>query len=331
MRVLVTGGSGVVGRSAVTALLARGHTVRLLSRSAATEADAWPSGVEPWSGDLSSPASVRGSATGCAAVIHLVAIVEEIPPERTFQRINVEGTRTMMLEAQRASCERFVFVSSLGAESGASDYHRSKREAERVVAGFIGDWIIIRPGAVYGPGDEHMSVLLRMVRTLPITPVLGDGDQPFQPVWHEDLAKALALSVDWPGIERRILEVAGAETTSQTKLIERMRRLTRRTVVNVPLPAKLATTGVDLLEKAGIALPIAKSQLQMLQEHNIIGSGRPNGLVDVFGVTPTPLDVGLERLAAEQPERLPSEGSGELRKKSFVVAITPSRYSADEL
>src|SRR3954471_4633725 len=102
MRILVTGGSGVVGRSTITELLKRGHTVRLLSRGAAEDVAAWPAGVEAWPGNVGSAASVRGAVDDCQAVIHLVAIVAESPPEATFDRINVEGTRVMRDEAQRA-------------------------------------------------------------------------------------------------------------------------------------------------------------------------------------------------------------------------------------
>src|SRR5690349_8774998 len=105
MKVLVTGGSGVVGNSAVTALLKRGHTVRLLSRGATDDVKAWPPGVEPWPGDLTDGDSIRGCAEGCQAVLHLVGIVEEKPPTVTFEGVNVNGTRLIVAEATRAGCE----------------------------------------------------------------------------------------------------------------------------------------------------------------------------------------------------------------------------------
>src|SRR5690606_33920037 len=120
----------------------------------------------------------------------------EDPPEVTFEKVNVEGTRALLAEAERAGARRFVYVSSLGAPQGTSDYHRSKAAAEEAVRASGLDWLILRPGNVYGPGDEVISLLLKMVRTLPAIPVIGDGDQPFQPVWAEDLAQALALAVE---------------------------------------------------------------------------------------------------------------------------------------
>lgn len=331
MRVLVTGGTGVVGQSSVTALLKRGHTVRLLSRGASEDVKAWPAGVEAWPGDIGSPASVSGSADGCDAVLHLVAVVDESPPGRTFQHINVEGTRVILGEATRVGCRRFVFVSSLGAERGTSRYHRSKAAAEALVQGFSGEWVIVRPGAVYGPGDEHLSLMLRMVRTLPIVPLVGDGNQRFQPIWHEDLAEGLAISVDHRGIANRILEVAGLEIVTQGSLIDRMRALTDRKVPTVPVPEFLATLGLRAMNAVGVDTPVSESQLDMLREENIIAEGQANALVQDLGVTVTPLDEGLRRFVDEQEVQLPEEGVGSLQQKTFAVDIRPSAYDAPRL
>src|SRR5690606_15004852 len=122
---------------------------------------------------------VHGAGEGCDALLHIAGIVAEEPPAITFQEINVEGTRRLLEEAQRAAVPRFLFVSSLGAGRGASEYHRSKRQAEELVQRFRGSWLILRPGKVYGPGDEVISSLLAMVRTLPVMPTVGLGKQRF--------------------------------------------------------------------------------------------------------------------------------------------------------
>src|SRR4030095_2866692 len=136
MRILVTGGSGVVGVGTVTELVRRGHEVRLLARHASDDARQWPNGVTPHEGDVTDSPSITGAADGCDAVLHIAGIVEESPPKVTFRRVNVEGTANIIAETERAGVRRFVFVSSLGAQEGESDYHRSKREAERIVERF---------------------------------------------------------------------------------------------------------------------------------------------------------------------------------------------------
>src|SRR3954469_1098570 len=111
MKVLVTGGSGVVGTGAVTELLSRGHTVVLLARHADEDARQWTQGVTPVIGDVSDVATINGAANGCDAVLHVAGIVEEAPPEVTFDRVNVQGTANVCAEAQRAGVQRLVFVS----------------------------------------------------------------------------------------------------------------------------------------------------------------------------------------------------------------------------
>jgi NADH dehydrogenase len=331
MRILVTGGSGVVGVGTVTELLKRGHEVRLLARHAKDDARQWPGGVTPIVGDVSDVASIRGAADGCDAVLHVAGIVEESPPQVTFRRVNVEGTANVVAEAERAGVPRLVFVSSLGAEQGESEYHRSKREAERLVERFAGNWTVCRPGNVYGPGDGQISVMLRLVRGVsPLVPKIGSGDQTFQPIWWEDLAAALATVVERDDLAGQSLDLAGAEITSQNDLHARLSRLTGREVQSIPVPEMLATLGAKAISMVGWKIPLGDSELQMLKEGNTIRDGGQNGL-DLLGITPTPLDEGLRRLTELQPEQLPSQGVGSLKRKRFWADIVTSKHSPDTL
>jgi uncharacterized protein YbjT (DUF2867 family) len=332
MRILVTGGSGVVGVGTVTELVRRGHEVRLLARHAREDARQWPTGVTPLVGDISEPTSIAGAADGCDAVLHVAGIVEESPPDVTFQRVNVGGTRNILAEAQRAGVGRFVYVSSLGAPEGKSEYHRSKREAERLVAQFAGNWTICRPGNIYGPGDGQISVILRLVRGVsPLVPKVGSGDQTFQPIWWEDIARALATIVERDDLAGEALDVAGAETTSQNDLHERLSRITGREVRSIPVPEMLATLGAKAVSMVGWKIPFSESELQMLQEGNTIREGRRNALTETLGITPTPLDEGLRQLAALQPEQLPSQGIGTLKRKRYWADIVSAAHSPESL
>lgn len=329
MRVLVTGGTGVIGESTVRALHARGCELRVLSRHAGRDERWWPVGVEGWAGDVSDDESIRGSAQGCAVVLHLAGIIAESPPDRTFQKVNIDGTRYVVMEAERAGVRRVIYVSSLGADRGASSYQRSKLVGEDVVRAFTREWLVIRPGAVFGPGDEHGSVLLQMVRSLPAIPTFGNGDQPFQPLWHEDLAAVLVAAVEREDLRCRTLEIAGTDVTSQNDLVRRFREITGRPAVQVPLPEILATWGLRALDAIGVDLPIKEEQLTMLHEGNVIAPGTPNALTEVFGLTPTSLDEMVHRLANEQPDQVPSDGVGTLTRKRFWIDIRGSSRDAD--
>lgn len=331
MRILVTGGTGVIGRPTVDRLAERGHTVRLLSRNAERDAQQWPRGVEAHAGSISDASRVHGAADGCDAVLHIAGIVAEDAPGLTFDEVNVAGTRRLVEEARRAGVPRFVYVSSLGADRGSSAYHRSKREAEALVRGFDGNWLILRPGNVYGPGDEVISTLLEMVRTLPVVPTVGRADQPFQPVWAEDLAECLVAAVEADEPSRTGLDLAGGEVTTTAEVLEILGEITGKQPPPIPLPSAVIEGGAGVAEWLGVDLPINEDVLTMLAEGNVIPAGGMNALVDVFGRRPTPLPEGLERLASALPERLPSDGVGPLYRHRYWADIRGSRLNADEL
>jgi len=316
MHVLVTGGTGVVGRSTVTALLQRGHVVRLLSRHAERDAAQWPHGVNAFAADIRDPAAITGAADSCDVVLHLAASVHE-KDARDLNRLNIDGTRHLLEESTRADVKRFVYVSSLGADSGKSDYHQSKRAAEALVRDLAATWTIVRPGNVYGPGDEQISLLLRMIRSLPVIPSIGGGDQEFQPIWHGDLAEALAIVVEREDLAGRVLDIAGPQKTSQKDLVQRLSRITNRHVATVDVPEVLTSTALKVASAVGIEAPFTENQLRMLKDGNVIEPGAENALTTVLNLTGTPLDEGLRQLADAQDEQLPHDGVGPLRRKRY--------------
>jgi NADH dehydrogenase len=331
MKVLVTGGTGVVGEAAVSELTACGHSVRLLSRNALEDVAQWGDKVEPWPASVNDVDKLVGSADGCDVVLHVAGIVNEEPPEITFDSVNVEGTRNMIRETERAKVGRFIYVSSLGADKGESAYHRSKKAAEKIVENFHGGWIILRPGNVYGPGDDVVSLLLQMVRTLPAVPVIDGGDDRFQPVWVGDLAKAIVQSVERTDLHGRVLEIAGNEETSTNEIIDRFSVLTNRDPVRLPVPGFIAGAAAAVADMVGMSLPVNESQLTMLREGNVIQVAGGNALAAVFHIDPTPLDEGLKKLADAQPEQLPQEGVGTLKRKRLWADISGSRLTPEEL
>jgi NADH dehydrogenase len=274
--------------------------------------------------------ALRGAAEGCEAVLHVAGIEREEPPVVTFEHVNVEGTRLLVEEAARAGVGRFVFVSSLGAERGASEYHRSKRAAEERVAACPGSWLVVRPGNVYGPGDEVISLLLRMVRMLPAIPVVGAGDQAFQPIWADDLGRALAAAVA-PDGPTGVLEVAGDEVTTMNELLELLGEVTGNRPPRIPVPSFLAGLGTGAMKALGVDFPVNTDQLVMLEEGNVVDPPSANALTRVFGVRPVPLREGLRRLADAALEVLPSEGVGSVHRQRYWADVVGSRLGAEAL
>jgi NADH dehydrogenase len=331
MRVLVTGGTGVVGARTVDLLVANGHLVRLVSRNAEEDSRRWASNVEPRPGNIADATGLKGVADDCDLVLHIAGIVAESPPKLTYTTVNVDGTRNIIREAERARVGRFIYISSLGADTGKSDYHRSKREGEEIAKKFNGGWIVLRLGNVFGPGDEVVSLVLNMMRTSPAIPMIDAGADRFQPIWIDDAAKAIAAAVERPDLHGRVLELAGGDVTSMDELLGKMEKITGRHPVRIPIPGFLARAGAALADAAGVSLPVSESQITMLREGNVIRSAGGNALVGVFRITPTPLDVGLKILSESQPEQLPEEGIGALEKKRIWVDIVDSKLTPEEL
>lgn len=331
MKVLVTGGTGVVGQAAVTALLRHGHSVRLLSRNATADARQWSQAIEPWPASICDQDKLSGCAEGCDLVLHVAGIMEESPPELTYETVNVDGTRNLVREAQRRRVGRFIYISSLGAEEGRSPYHRSKLRAEEIVRNFSGGWIILRPGNVYGPGDEVVSRLFTMVRTMLMVPVIGTGDDKFQPIWVEDLAAAVSESVRRTDLHGQVLELAGEDVTTTNELLDKIGQLTGRSPARLPIPSVLASASVAIADLFGAKPPVTKSQLIMLGEGNFIRTPGSNALTGVLRIEPTPLERGLRNLADTQPEQTPDTGVGGLKRKRFWVDVAGTGLTAEEL
>lgn len=324
LKLLITGGSGVIGAGVIPELLRREHVVRLLSRHANDDAKQWK-GVDAFAGDVSDAASLLGAADACDVVLHIAGIVSEQPPHATFDAVNVGGTRNILAEAARANVRRFVYVSSLGADSGTSAYHRSKLEAEHLVEASALNWTIVRPGGVYGPGDDVISLMLELLRALPVATVIDDGNQPFQPIWFEDLGRALAEIAE-RDLPRQTLEVAGEETTSMNDLLDRLGRITgRKPLARLPVPAKLASIVSKFVD-----IPIDDNKLAMLREENVLRG--TNALTTVLALTPTPLVEGLRALAQNVlPEQLPEDGVGALEHKHFEATLHGTTKSPEEV
>lgn len=302
--------------------------MRLLTRRAAAAVQDWPDGVEAWPADIGRPETVSGCAEEVETVLHVAGLALEDPPRSTFQAVNVEGTRHLLEEARREGVRRFVYVSSLGAERGSSEYHASKRTAEELVKAFQPEWVILRPGNVYGPGDEVVSTLLKLVRSLPAVPVIDSGNQTFQPIWHEDLGRALAAAVEREGLAGAVLELGGPEHTSMNDLVRRLSALHGRRRARLPVPAPVARMAGRLARWLRLPFPVDETKLTLLAEHNVLRG--PNGL-DVLGVRPTPLAEGLQHLSRALPEQLPQDGVGPLRRKRFFARIEGSGLGPSQL
>jgi hypothetical protein len=190
--------------------------------------------------------------------------------------------------------------------------------------------LTIRTTTAYGVTDDPLTAFLLMMRTLPTVPVLGDS-LVLQPIWHEDLANAVAASVDLiDTAAARTFDVAGPDAVTQAQLYERVAALIDRRPLRIPVPAALAAPGLALAAAVDAAGPL-RSWLGAFHDASaIIGSSR-NQLSSVLHVVPTPLDRGLVRLITDLPEQTPFDGVGAIEVKRFSADIQGARYRAGAL
>jgi len=160
MRLAITGGTGFVGSHLIEVALVAGHEVKALTRREQGERD----GVDWVLGDLSSRDALEWLVDEVDAIIHVAGAISA-PSAAAFEKGNVAGTLAMLAAATAGGVQRFVHVSSLAArEPKLSLYGASKAKAEELVHSSGLDWAIVRPPAVYGPGDKETLELFRMAK-----------------------------------------------------------------------------------------------------------------------------------------------------------------------
>jgi uncharacterized protein YbjT (DUF2867 family) len=273
--VLVTGGTGFVGRSVVDALLRRDHQVRCLVRPGSARRGPASAGATAVPGDVTEPGTLPGALAGAEAVVHLVGIIREQPGRGvTFDRLHTEATRNVVAATRASGVRRLVHMSALGTRPEArSRYHQTKWAAEQAVRESGLDWTIFRPSVIFGPGDGFVSLLARLVRWLPIVPVVGDGRNRFQPVAVGDVAEGFARAIERPATAGAIFEVGGPRPyTFDEALDEVGAALGRRRVPKLHHPIGLMAPVVRGLQGLPF-FPLTSDQLLMLREHNTCDPG----------------------------------------------------------
>ena len=156
----ITGGTGFVGSRLIGLALDAGCQVRALTRreQAPREHISWVPG------SLGDRDALERLAEGADAVIHVAGVVNA-PDRDGFVRGNIAGTENMLRAAENAGVKRFVHVSSLAArEPQLSTYGWSKAEGDKLVESALLEWSIVRPPAIYGPGDLEMLELFKLAK-----------------------------------------------------------------------------------------------------------------------------------------------------------------------
>jgi farnesol dehydrogenase len=317
VRVLLTGATGFLGKNVARALAARGHALRVLAR-ATSRLDGLPAEVEIARGDVQDRASMEAAARGCAAVLHMAALVKMWRPDASeFDAVNVAGFENALAAAQAAGA-RLVYTSSFIAigpteatpadESRThpgtgyrNDYERTKALADvraRQAAADGADIVVLYPGVVYGPGELTDGNLVakmiadHMAGRFP--GFVGGGDRLWSYAYVDDVALGHALALEQGAAGQRYF--LGGENATQLQLFEALRAVAGVAPPRLHIPYAVATTlGATLLlwaELTGHPPLLTPGVVNVFKEHWAYASGKAER---ELGYHVTPLPDGLRR------------------------------------
>jgi len=271
--VALTGATGFIGQCLLRELPKRGYRLRVLLRRPSVVPMESASAVV---GDLARPQNMAAALADVDAVIHSAGIAHAMSglPEDDYRLLNTEATIALARAAQRAGARRFVFLSSIRAQSGPSAaevltedlapaptdaYGRSKLAAERGVAQLDLDWAALRLVLVYGAGVKgNMAELVRLARA-PYPLPLGALAARRSLLALDNLAAAVDAVLAAPGPLRRPLIVADREALTIPQMLAAMRRGLGRRPGLFPLPPRLLETALRAAGRAEIHQRLAGS------------------------------------------------------------------------
>jgi uncharacterized protein YbjT (DUF2867 family) len=287
---LVLGGSGFVGRYIVARLVAGGWRVVVptLRRERAKHLIMLPT-VDVIEADIADPALLRQLATGAAAVINLVGILNE-GGRGDFRSAHVELARHAVAACRDAGVPRLLHMSALNAAPDApSRYLRSKGEAEAIVASSGLEWTIFRPSVIFGREDSFLNLFARLEAMLPIM-VLACPDARFQPVFVGDVARAFVQALEDDRTHGQRYGLCGPRQYSLQQLVAYAGELTGHSRPILPLGPTLSRLQAAILEFLPGKL-MSRDNLASMQLASVCTGAFP----PVLGFEP----VALEAVAPE--------------------------------
>ncbi|MEL7591528.1 MAG: NAD(P)H-binding protein [Anaerolineaceae bacterium] len=220
--ILVTGGTGFIGRSLIRALINSGEKVRVLLRPS-QDSPNFPRGVavEVAVSSFSDQRSLRAALKDVDVLYHL-ASAERKGLKGNLNQVDVEGTATLMRACRDSDVKRVLFISHHGADRGSAfPVIKAKGIAENWIINSGVPYTIFRTGAVFGPGDQFTEPITRMLKLTPIVFfVPGEGASLLQPLWVEDLVTCLLLASEDEKMANRVLPIGGIESLSYAEILK---------------------------------------------------------------------------------------------------------------
>jgi len=241
MKILVTGGTGFTGKALVKRLIDDGHSVVALDYKEGHKTEELRSwGAEVIIGSVTDTAIVSRAVEGVDVVQHLAAAFRELNvPNSFYDEVNIEGTRNVLDAAAREGVGKFIYCSTCGVHGNVEDppateespinaadyYQQTKYEAEPIVLEYHTDGLrstILRPAAIYGPGDpERFHMIFRRVAKGRF-PMFGSGKTLYHPLYIDNLVDALVLAMEYGPSDGEAFLIADEEYLSIEELVKQV-------------------------------------------------------------------------------------------------------------
>lgn len=293
--VTVFGGSGFLGRYVIRALVAKGWRVRAAVRNPHTAHELKVIGgvgqVQLMQANLRFPNSVVNAVQGSDAVINLVGVLFEAG-RQSFEKLHVDGAETIGAACLAAGITNVAHVSAIGADVDSdSDYARTKGEGEAALRDQVPTADILRPSIVFGTEDEFFNRFAGMAAFAPALPLIGGGNTKFQPVFVEDVAQAVALSVT-RGSKGETYELGGPRTYTFKELLQFTLDCIDKKRLLLPVPwfaANMMGFGGELSGALPFVTPfLTRDQVTNLKTDNVVAEDAKT--FDAFNIRPETIE-----------------------------------------
>lgn len=220
--ILVTGGTGFIGRSLIRTLISSGEKVRVLLRPS-QDSPNFPRGVavEVAVSSFTDQRSLRAALKDVDILFHLAG-AERQGLKGNLTQVDVDGTATLMRACRDTSVKRVIFVSHHGSDRGSAfPVLKAKGIAENWIINSGVPYTIFRTGAVFGPGDQFTEPIARLLKRSPfVFFVPEEGATLLQPLWVEDLVTCLLLASEDERMANRVLSMGGIESLSYAEIVK---------------------------------------------------------------------------------------------------------------
>ncbi len=242
--------------------------------------------IETLPGDLLNPRDVENAIQGCDAVINAVGVIAEAG-KNTFFNVHVKALRHTVECSKKGNVKKYILVSALGTREGAeSEYHKTKFQGEQILRESGIPFTIFRPSVVFGEKDRFINLLAKMVRRLPIVPVLGDGRNKFQPIYVRELARMVSEALGSECCTNRTVSVGGKKAYSYDQILSLLAELLgvgQRVFLHVPM-------GLLKFPAYLLKVPINYDQWLMLKEDNVLSAEEYENFRSLFDFEPSTLE-----------------------------------------